>query len=62
MTPDETPCIMSDSPENPKKNREKITEIVFETLNVPEFFLANSAVLALYASGRTSGLLLDSGA
>jgi actin len=57
---DSNPFILG--PENPKKNREKITEIVFETLNVPEFFLANSAVLALYASGRTSGLLLDSGA
>lgn len=49
-------------PLNSKKHREKITEIMFETFNVPNFYLANSAVLALYASGRTSGLVVSSGA
>lgn len=35
---------------------------MFDTFNVPNFYLANSAVMALYSSGRTLGLVLDSGA
>jgi actin len=35
---------------------------MFECFNVPSLYLANQAVLALYSSGRTSGLILDSGA
>ena len=49
------PCL------NPKTNREKITEIMFEKFNVPAFYLANQAVLAAYAHGRVTGLVLDSG-
>ncbi|MCL4166851.1 UNVERIFIED_CONTAM: hypothetical protein GTU68_032723 [Idotea baltica] len=39
-----------------------MTEIMFETFNTQSFYLGNQAVLALYASGRTTGLALDSGA
>jgi actin len=35
---------------------------MFECFNVPSLYLANQSVLALYSSGRTSGLVLDSGA
>jgi actin-related protein len=34
---------------------------MFETLNVPSFYCATTAVMSLYASGRTTGLVLDSG-
>ena len=34
---------------------------MFETFNVPSTYIANQAVLSLYASGRTTGLVLDSG-
>ncbi len=34
---------------------------MFETFNVPSFYVAIQAVLALYASGRTTGIVLDSG-
>jgi actin-related protein len=34
---------------------------MFEFLNVPAFYLANSAVLPLYASGRTTGIVISSG-
>lgn len=35
---------------------------MFETFNVPSLYLAIQAVLSLYSSGRTTGLILDSGA
>ncbi len=46
---------------NPKENKEKTTEAMFETFNVPSLFISISAVLALYSSGRTTGLVVDSG-
>jgi hypothetical protein len=34
---------------------------MFETLNVPALFVSLQAVLSLYASGRTTGVVLDIG-
>jgi len=34
---------------------------MFETFNVPTFYVAIQAVLSLYSSGRTTGIVLDSG-
>ena len=36
-------------------------QILFETFNVPAIFTSIQAVLSLYASGRTTGVVLDSG-
>ncbi|KAH0623000.1 hypothetical protein JD844_030885 [Phrynosoma platyrhinos] len=36
-------------------------KIMFETFNVPAMYVAIQAVLSLYASGRTTGIVLDSG-
>ena len=34
---------------------------MFETFAVPSFFIQIQAVLSLYSSGRTTGIVLDSG-
>ncbi len=34
---------------------------MFETFNCPAMYVAIQAVLSLYASGRTTGIVLDSG-
>jgi actin-related protein len=41
--------------------RGKMTEIIFETFNTPAMYVANQAVLSLYASGLSTGMVLDSG-
>eukprot|EP01117_Protostelium_nocturnum_P019925 TRINITY_DN8759_c0_g1_i1.p1 TRINITY_DN8759_c0_g1~~TRINITY_DN8759_c0_g1_i1.p1 ORF type:complete len:205 (+),score=39.41 TRINITY_DN8759_c0_g1_i1:293-907(+) len=62
MDPEEHAVLLSEGPLNPRINREKTVEIMFETFRVPATFLSVQAVLALYHSGRTTGTILDSGA
>merc|ERR1712136_725528 len=53
--------MMTEAPLNPKANREKMTQIMFETFQCPAVYVAVQAVLSLYASGWTTGLVMDSG-
>jgi len=55
------PVLITEAPNNPRKNRAKAAEIFFETFNVPGFYVQVQAILSLYASGRTTGVVLDSG-
>jgi len=61
ISPDESPVLHSEAPLNPKANREKMTQISFETFNTPAMYVCIQAVLSLYASGRTTGIVLDTG-
>jgi len=55
------PVLLTEAPLNPNKNREKAAEVFFETFNVPALFVSPQATLSLYASGRTTGVVLDVG-
>lgn len=61
VSPDEQPVMLTEAPMNPKINREKMIQIMFETFNVPSFYVQIQAVLSLYSSGRTTGIVVDSG-
>lgn len=58
---EEHPVLLTEAPNNPRKNREKTAEIFFETFGSPALFISWQAILSLYASGRTTGVVLDSG-
>ncbi|XP_041478471.1 actin-like isoform X2 [Lytechinus variegatus] len=58
----EHPVLMTEPPRNPMYNRQKMAQIMFETFQIPAFYVANPALLSLYASGRVSGFVIETGA
>lgn len=61
VSPEEHHIILTDVPVGPKANRERLTSLTFETFKVAAMYLMFAPVLAMYSSGRTTGLAVDSG-
>ncbi|GAM18472.1 hypothetical protein SAMD00019534_016470 [Acytostelium subglobosum LB1] len=57
----EHPVLMTDVPNNPRLHRERAAELLFETYNAPAIYFSIPAILSLYASGKTTGIVVDSG-
>eukprot|EP00658_Telonema_sp_P-2_P061295 TRINITY_DN50008_c0_g1_i1.p1 TRINITY_DN50008_c0_g1~~TRINITY_DN50008_c0_g1_i1.p1 ORF type:complete len:400 (+),score=83.54 TRINITY_DN50008_c0_g1_i1:64-1263(+) len=53
--------FLTEAPLNAKSTREKMTEIMFESIKTQRFYLAMQAMLALLGSGRDTGLVVDAG-
>jgi len=58
---EEHKVLITEPPKNPKKNREELVQLMFEEFKVPKLYLGNQAVMSLFATGRTTGTVLDSG-
>jgi len=61
---EDTDChgvLLTDSPTNQKQNRAKLMQVMFETFKVQNFYVSAQAVLSLYATGRTTGIVCDCG-
>eukprot|EP01107_Rhizomastix_libera_P003182 TRINITY_DN1548_c0_g1_i1.p1 TRINITY_DN1548_c0_g1~~TRINITY_DN1548_c0_g1_i1.p1 ORF type:complete len:371 (-),score=105.74 TRINITY_DN1548_c0_g1_i1:57-1169(-) len=55
------PVLLTESPLNPKRNREQMARIFFETFSVPALYISLQSILSLYSSGRTTGVVIDCG-
>jgi actin-related protein len=53
--------LLTEPPMNPLKNRETMCEVMFERYGFGGVYVAIQAVLALYAQGLSSGVVVDSG-
>lgn len=61
VNPEDRPVIVTEAPMNPKKNRERMMEMLFDKFSVPATWVAIQAVMSLYSYGRTTGVVVDSG-
>lgn len=59
--PTDQKILLTEAPLNPVKNRERMVEKMFEKYNFGYTYVAIQAVLALYAQGLSSGVVVDSG-
>lgn len=59
---EESPLLMTEPGWNSVKAREKSIEIAMENWGVPAFYLQKTGVLAAFASGKASGIVIDVGA
>lgn len=53
--------LLTEPPMNPLRNREQMCEVMFEKYDFGGVYVAIQAVLALYAQGLSSGVVVDSG-
>ena len=53
--------LITETPMNPKENKEKMIQIMFESFNVGGLYIAIEPVLSLYSLGKYTGIVTDYG-
>ena len=61
VDPCEYNVMLTEAIMNPKVNRVKMAESMFETFNVPGLYIANQGVLSLLNAGKFTGFVVESG-
>ena len=56
------PLLFSEAPWNIRSKREKLSELMFEKLNIPAYLLVKNALLPAFVNGRATGIVVDTGA
>mmetsp|Transcript_55524 Transcript_55524/g.166467 ORF Transcript_55524/g.166467 Transcript_55524/m.166467 type:complete len:398 (-) Transcript_55524:4-1197(-) len=59
--PEEHLVLLTEPIQNPKANRERLTQVMFESFQVVALFVINQPTLSLYGTGRTTGCVIESG-
>lgn len=61
VTPKDRPIFLTEPLFNSLVNREKMAQAMFESFECSRMYLSDQAVLALYAYGRVTGVVFESG-
>lgn len=61
VTPDNLRIMLTEAPLNPKENRKKMAEIMFEKFHFGGLQCKPQAMLTLYSRGSSTGVVVDSG-
>lgn len=61
VAPEEQPVLLTEPPLNPSVSRRRMTQVMFETFNVPAMYVGNHAALSLFATGRSTGVVVECG-
>jgi actin len=61
VEPEETLFLITECPYTATKTREQTAEFLFEVFQVPGLHTMPQSVLSLFSTGRTTGLVIDSG-
>ena len=61
VTPDNLRIMLTEAPLNPKENRRKMAEIMFEKFGFGGMNCKPQAMLTLYSRGSSTGIVVDSG-
>lgn len=61
IDPVEHPVVLTEAILNPKFNREKMVQIMFETFSVPSIYAIDQPFLSIHSSGRTTGFVAEIG-
>jgi len=61
IAPQDRPLLLTEAMGEYQRNKEQTMQTMFESFNVPLLCLAKQAVLSLYASGTTTGCVVESG-
>lgn len=61
VDPSQCKVLLTEPPMNPKANREKMAQVMFEEYGFQGVYVAIQAVLTLYAQGLLTGVVVDSG-
>jgi len=55
------PVLVTESAFSPQSQKEKIGDILFDNFKVPRIHFVKNSIVSLYASGRTSGVVINFG-
>ena len=56
-----TGVVLTETVRNSRGNRERMAQILFNTFKVPNCYLVRAAEMSLAATGRTTGIVVESG-
>ena len=61
IDPNEYNILLTETPMNPKENKEKLAQIMFENFNVQRCYIALESLLSLFSAGKDTGISVDIG-